>query len=389
MVAKGMLACMFCVTRCRFSIVNSSVILLFLSGMVALIMLRILRKDLYRYNHLEQSEEAREEAREETGWKLVSGDVFRPPKYASLLAVYIGSGVQVLGMVCCTIGFAALGFLSPSNRGSLLAAMILLFAVMGTPAGYVSAVFVKTFHGAGIDRLKTTLMTALVFPGVAFLVFFLLNLALWGDKATGAVPFGTLVALLVVWFCISLPLVFLGSFLGFRALTWENPVRTNSIPRQIPDQMWYMRTLPSVLMGGVLPFGVVFVELFFILSSIYQHRFYYLFGFMAVVLVILVVTCMQISIVMIYFQLCSENYHWWWRAFFTSGSSALYLFVYASYYFVTRVHIVKASLLSSLIFFGYMSLIAYAFMVVTGFTGCVVLSCVSVVPLVLSAARQS
>ncbi len=31
-----------------FSIVNSAVILLFLSGMVALIMLRILRKDLYR-----------------------------------------------------------------------------------------------------------------------------------------------------------------------------------------------------------------------------------------------------------------------------------------------------------------------------------------------------
>jgi transmembrane 9 superfamily protein 2/4 len=91
---------------------------------------------------------------------------------------------------------------------------------------------------------------------------------------------------------------------------------------------------------------------------------------MAVVLVILLVTCMQISVVMIYFQLCSENYHWWWRAFFTSGSSALYLFVYASYYFMTRVHIVKASFLSSLIFFGYMSLISYAFMVVTGFTGC-------------------
>ena len=78
-----------------FSIVNSSVILLFLSGMVAMIMLRILRKDLYRYNQLEQSEEAREEAREETGWKLISGDVFRPPKYAALLAVYVGSGVQV------------------------------------------------------------------------------------------------------------------------------------------------------------------------------------------------------------------------------------------------------------------------------------------------------
>lgn len=82
-----------------FSIVNSSVILLFLSGMVAMIMLRILRKDLYRYNQLEQSEEAREEAREETGWKLVYGDVFRPPKQASLLAVFIGSGVQVLAVI--------------------------------------------------------------------------------------------------------------------------------------------------------------------------------------------------------------------------------------------------------------------------------------------------
>ncbi len=82
-----------------FSIVNSSVILLFLTGMVAMIMLRILRRDLYRYNEVDQSEEAREEAREETGWKLVYGDVFRPPNYAGILAVFIGSGVQVFGMV--------------------------------------------------------------------------------------------------------------------------------------------------------------------------------------------------------------------------------------------------------------------------------------------------
>ena len=266
-----------------FSIVNSSVILLFLSGMVAMIMLRILRKDLYRYNQLDQSEEAREEAREETGWKLVFGDVFRPPKNASLLAVFIGSGVQILGMTCFTIGFAVFGFLSPSNRGSLLIAMILMFVCMGAPAGYVSAVFCKMFKGAGTDRLKNTIMTATTFPGVVFVVFFVLNLLIWGDKSTGAVPFTTLVALLLFWFGLSLPLVFFGSWLGFRREAIEHPVRTNAIPRQIPEQVWYMKALPSVLMGGVLPFGVVFVELFFILSSIWQHRFYYLFGFMLLV----------------------------------------------------------------------------------------------------------
>lgn len=273
-------------------------------------------------------------------------------------------------MSVCTIIFAVFGFLSPSNRGSLLLVMILFFVFMGMPAGYVSAIFCKMFKGAGTDRLKNTLMTAMVFPGVVFAIFFALNLMIWGDQGTGAVPFGTLVALLLFWFGLSLPLVFLGSFLGFRRDAIEPPVRVNAIPRQIPEQVWYMRSVPSVLMGGVLPFGVVFVELFFILSSIWDHRFYYLFGFMLLVLIILVVTCAQITIVMAYFQLCSEDYHWWWRAYFTSGASAFYLFGYAAYYLLTRVHVAKRMQVASyFIFFGYMTIFSYAFFVLTGFVG--------------------
>lgn len=350
-----------------FSIVNSAAILVFLSGMVALIMLRILRKDLYRYNQMD--EEEREEAREETGWKLIAGDVFRAPKHAHLLAVLTGSGVQVLGMVCATIVFAVLGFLSPSNRGSFLAAIIVFFAFMGAPAGYVSAVCSKLFPSADINRLANTYKTAFVFPGAVFSVFFFLNLLMWGDKAAGAVPFGTLLALFFFWTCISVPLVFMGSYLGFRRPAIDFPCRTNAIPRQVPDQIWYMKFWPSVLMGGVLPFGVVFVELFFILASIWQHRYYYLFGFVLLVLCMLVLTAAEISVVMCYFQLCAEDYHWWWRSFFVSGSSALYLFLYGAHYFVTRVHLAKASLISALVFFGYMSILSYAFLVVTGAVG--------------------
>ena len=50
-----------------FSIVNSLMIVLFLSGMVAMIMLRTLHRDISQYNQLETAEEAQEE----TGWKLV------------------------------------------------------------------------------------------------------------------------------------------------------------------------------------------------------------------------------------------------------------------------------------------------------------------------------
>ena len=81
-------------------------ILIFLSGMVAMIMVRTLRRDISQYNELESLEEAQEE----TGWKLVHGDVFRPPPAPALLSVYVGTGVQLLVMTFVTMVFALLGF---------------------------------------------------------------------------------------------------------------------------------------------------------------------------------------------------------------------------------------------------------------------------------------
>merc|ERR1712083_1052993 len=99
-------------------------------------------------------------------------------------------------------------------------------------------------------------------------------------------------------------------------------------------------------------FGAVFTELFFIMSSIWLHQFYYLFGFLALVLCIVIVTCAEISIALTYFQLTSEDYNWWWTSFFASGSSALYVFCYSILYFTSRLQIEK--LFSSMLYFGYM-----------------------------------
>eukprot|EP00757_Euglenozoa_sp_SAG-D1_P018441 gene18441-5921_t len=73
-----------------FSIINSLLILLFLSGMVGMILLRALHKDFNRYNDPENVDEAQEE----TGWKLVHGDVFRAPQMSAFLAVNAGTGMQ-------------------------------------------------------------------------------------------------------------------------------------------------------------------------------------------------------------------------------------------------------------------------------------------------------
>jgi len=273
--------------------------------------------------------------------------------------------VQLCSMGVVTIMFAVLGFLSPANRGGLMTAMLLLFVFMGLFAGYCSARLFKQFKGT--EWKTNTLKTAFLLPGAVFLVFLVLNFVIWGQASSGAVPFGTLFALLFLWFGISVPLVFVGSYFGFKAPATEDPVRTNKIPRQIPEQAWYMHPALSIMVGGVLPFGAVFIELFFILTSIWMQQYFYAFGFVLLVGIILAITCGEITIVLAYFQLCAEDYNWWWRSFFTSGSSAVYLMLYATFYYYTKLDITKTA--SGILYFGYMIVLSFLFFVVTGTIG--------------------
>lgn len=234
-----------------FSLVNSAVIVVFLCGewlycvpesacvlvqktnqwllgMVGAILMRALKKDIARYNRLDSfnlddlsgtNGDAEDGVQEDSGWKLVHGDVFRTPKNPLLLSIFLGNGSQLFVMVGTTITFALLGFLSPSNRGSLGTVMILLYTIFGFIGGYVSARVYKSFGG---DKWKHNIaMTPVMIPGIIFATFFLLNLFLWARRSSGAVPFTTMLVILGIWFFISVPLSFAGSWFGFR-----NPVST-------------------------------------------------------------------------------------------------------------------------------------------------------------------
>merc|ERR1712022_40739 len=111
--------------------------------------------------------------------------------------------------------------------------------------------------------------------------------------------------------------------------------------------------------AGILPFGAVFIELFFIMSSVWLQRFYYVFGFLALVLLILLITCGEMAIVLSYFQPCNENYMWQWRSFLNTGSAGLFLFGYSFIYFSSTLEIM--GVVSTMLYFCYMFIASWWF----------------------------
>ncbi|KAG7366853.1 endomembrane protein 70-domain containing protein [Nitzschia inconspicua] len=345
-----------------FAIINSLMIVLFLTGAIATIMIRTLRKDIAGYNEMQTLEEAQEE----TGWKLVHGDVFRPPSTQPMLfSVVVGTGTQIGSSFLATMLCAMVGLINPMKKGQTLTAIILLYVLSGCVSGYVSARIFK-FCDAKAWK-QNTFFTAAALPGVLISIFTVLNVFLHIAGAATAVHFLTLLAIFGLWIAISTPMVFVGSFFGFRAEKFSVPVKTNQIARYIPELPWYATPPISFLLGGVLPFGSVCIELFFIMSALWLHQIYYMMGFLLAVLLILAATCAEVSVVMTYLQLCAEDHRWWWKSFFNCASGGFYLFLYSLWFLVSRLDLV--GILPVVVYLTYMGIISLCFGLFCGSVG--------------------
>ena len=81
--------------------------------------------------------------------------------------------------------------------------------------------------------------------------------------------------------------------------------------RPIPEKKWFMEPLVIIPLGGVLPFGSIFIEMYFIFTSFWAYKIYYVYGFMLLVFFILAVVTICVTIVCTYFLLNAEDYRWY------------------------------------------------------------------------------
>ena len=350
------------------SIFNSLILALMICSLVMIILVRIVRADLAKFLPADDS------ARVETGddvdddnaanWKLLHGDIFRPPPHRMWLCAAVGGGTQLIVVAGIIILLGALGVVY-SHTGTLISTAVVLYMMSAAISGFVSARLY--YRIGGVQVTLNMIVTALMFTGPAFIIWSILNSVAIAYNSTAALPFVTILQLFAMWGLVTIPLTVIGGTVGRQSAirvvaATPFPVKTNRLAREIPRTGSILYSLPfQVTVCGFLAFWSVYLELKFVFKSMWSDgQVYTLYGILVVALVLLFLLA---TVLFTYFQLNAEDYRWWWRSFISGGAVAVFFYLYCGYFYMTSA--MNGGLQSSF-FFLYSALIAYGVALMIG-----------------------
>jgi transmembrane 9 superfamily protein 2/4 len=322
------------------SVLNFVMMVIFLTSCIA-----IIYKDL--------GVDANEED-DDYGWKMVHGDVFRPPStYPMGLSVLVGSGAQITVAILVTLILSQTNLINPAMKGQALSNIVLIYVFSGTVSGYVSARIFK-FCGGNNWKLNTV-VTVVAFPGTIIGMLMILNIFLAFCGSSNTVDIFTIFCAFGLWIGVASPLVFFGSFIGYKRGPISVPTRTNQIARVVPPQHYTLEgSKCSSLIIGVLPFLCAIIQFYFLMSSIWMNQYYYRMGHLLATAILIGVCAMITSVSMCYVRLVGEDHRWWWKAFADAASCGLWLFAFSIWYLFARLDL--GGILPYIVYIAYMAM---------------------------------
>ena len=328
-----------------------SEILVGISTMFVVYLLRKnLRRDIDSYNYrVSQFEEINE-----YDWKQVAGDVFRPPRVNKLLlSSAVGTGCQLLSMIAITLFLAVVGFMNPEKRNNILNIGILFFCFCGLFSGYISANFYRFWGGE--SWIVVSLFTSFLFPGTLLLGYVIINIILILEKSNAAVNFSDIVSLFALWVFCTFPLILIGSFFGFKSNPISIPCEINKIPSFIPEKPWYLHYRYITFLTGLIGFATIFIEFNYVMGALWKHQIYFLATFLGISIFLFTIVMGEMSILVVYYNLCYGDYNWWWKSFIIGASPVIYFVLYSIiYFFYLKISTISAMV----IYFGIMAMIS-------------------------------
>ncbi|KAF4652997.1 hypothetical protein FOZ61_009271 [Perkinsus olseni] len=347
------------------AIINSFVLIMLILSLLLLVIIRVVRSDLSRYLAIPDEELAAVE--EETGWKLLYADVFRPPVHRLFLSAAVGAGTQLLLALILVVIVGCIGFYY--RRGAMMTAGVICYLITAASGGYVSA---RLYNSLGGEKWAWNIfVTAIAFMGPSFGIWMFLNTVAITYNSTAAWPFATILFIITMWACVTFPLTVIGGIAGRhksmkkKAEAGGNlfPCKTNKLAREIPSCRWYQSSTCQMVAGGFLPFSAIYIELHYVFSSVWGPKLYTLYGILLLACLLVFLVAAAVTVLFTYFQLNVEDHRWWWRSFISGGSVSAFFYAYCFYYYFQTS---MTGLLQLSFYFLYSLIVAYAIFLMLG-----------------------
>ena len=348
-------------------------------------------------------------------WKhLSTQDVLSAPTKPMMLAILLGNGWHVV-VVMTLIVFGM--FFTETNsvqlgHGGFGRLFVNTSLATTFVAGFVSGYYYRQWTTAGDtagennppscedNGWKSVLAaTALILPSIATPIVLVINAASFPSGTVGGFGIFSILRFVCVWAVVGVPGVVLGTLAGRRWHTKRaTKDKTNSDNGDwLPRQHWTSLSLalPTSKHGvkcekggarrwwvaqpicGIIPFGVVFIENYYVMTSLWNYKFY-------------IVTETSIGVFVCWFLVTSGtailytilflNNHtqypqqsnpppkdWQWQAFRSVATSGAYLFLYSIYYYSYKTRM--TGLFQTTYFFGTMLFISAMASLANGVVG--------------------
>ncbi|KAK9126386.1 hypothetical protein Scep_015232 [Stephania cephalantha] len=340
-----------------FSVINSLVLIILMAARLCILFIRTLKKDLIRCSVEEGGDT------EEIDWSLLHRDVFRYPHFTSLFCAILGTGMQLLILVCIVFLLAFLGFF-PLNQGLVNAFTIMPYALTSGVAGFAAASFQAQMRGTKVEVVNSVILAAFLYTGPLYLTFSALNTIAISYRATAAVPFGTILVIILIWLFVAIPLLLLGGLLGnaFRPNILSS-YATKELPSEIPVLAWYVKSPCQICMAGFLLYFSIELDLHYVYASLWSHKIYTSTNFLFIKFILLILLTAMLGIYLTYLQLSAGDHRWWWRSVLNGGFTSVFVFGHSLRFYAQSN---MSGLMQLAFFIGYNACICFAFFLVLG-----------------------
>lgn len=342
------------------SLANSLGVVFLISFVVAVISIKVFNTGKFDDQDIHLKENAHDSVYH-VAKKWIYNDKTPRPR---ILFIFVSMGVQFLFTIVGSLTISCSLNKSHNIRNSVLTIAIVFFILGAYMASYVGTKLLMEHNrlnskSNSVKMLRFSSLFSIscgsLLPGLFMVIMLVLNSIVWAHDSTNALPFGTIVLFISIYFVICIPLSLLGGAIAMEVnkTSSGNVSPTTSVSNYFEVKQgnginlfsFDTLTLLSILSCGIIPFLIIYVELQYVYKSVWFEKttFYYYYGFLLANIVLLTFVICEISIINCYLMMKlskSDNIRdWRWKCFQISSGCAWYMELYSLYYIFRVLHI--------------------------------------------------